>query len=371
VGQSQEPSGKRSHPRLYNIWTRPGIGKVLVVEPDPDIARMLEVRLAREGHEVLIADTGKLAITTSEQEVIDVALVDKNVADANAFEIIQQLKNMQKPFEALLMSVDPSPELLVKALDHGAFDLVVKPFTNLKIVTAKLKNAVSKVRAERDRDELAHMLAAQTQDLAAREIEAERAGPQGDKELPPEEELPVGLDLDDMSGTDPLTGLPNRKAAEDRFRKETARALRYDRPLCVALGSIDELETVIDRFGAEVADGVLRGIATMFSGMIRDVDFCARRQGGEFFFIFPETAKDSGFIVVDRIRQALSQTSFSEVVGKDTGGFRLTASFGVAGLPTDTMNADLLKDAAENALAAARQSGDRCVMFDSSMARRP
>jgi diguanylate cyclase (GGDEF)-like protein len=369
VGQSQE-SGKRTHPRLYNIWTRPGIGKIVVVEPDPDIARMLEVRLAREGHEVLVADTGKAALVHSEQEVIDVALIDKNIADMTVFELLEQLKNAHKPFEGILMSVDPSPDVLVKALEHGAFDVVVKPFTNLKIVTAKLRNAISKVRAERDRDELAHMLAAQTQDLAAREIEAERAGPVGSTP-PPEEEFPAGFDLDGISGTDPLTGLPNRKAADDRFRKETARALRYDRPLCIALGSIDDLESVIDRFGAEVSDGVLRGIASMFSGMIRDVDFCARRQGGEFFFIFPETAKDSGFIVVDRIRQALSQTAFAEAVGKDSGGFKLTASFGVAGLPTDTMNADLLRDAAEHALANARQSGDRVVMFEPAMNRRP
>jgi diguanylate cyclase (GGDEF)-like protein len=355
--------------RLYSIWTKPGIGKVLVVEPDPDIARMLEVRLAREGHEVIVSDTGKGALQATGDEVLDVALIDKNLADVSWTELLEQLRRAHKPFEAIIMSVDSSAELLVKALEVGAFDLVVKPFSNLKIITTKLKNAVGKVRAERDRDELAHMLAAQTQDLVAREIEAERAGPQSKEE----EEEPQGLDLDTMSGTDPLTGLPNRRAADDRFKKETSRALRYDRPLCIALGSIDELDKVIDRFGHEVADGVLRGIATMFSGMVRDVDFCARRQGGEFFFIFPETAKDSGFIVVDRIRQALSQTSFSEFVDSekgDHGGFKLTASFGVAGLPTDTMNADLLREAAESALEQAMTSGDRVVLYDVSMSRR-
>jgi diguanylate cyclase (GGDEF)-like protein len=353
--------------RLYSIWTKPGIGKVLVVEPDPDIARMLEVRLAREGHEVIVTDTGKSAVTMSQEEVIDVALIDKSLTDVGCFELLEQLRKVHKPFECIIMSNDPAPEVMVKALENGAFDLVVKPFSNLKIITTKLKHAVGKVRAERDRDELAHMLAAQTQDLAAREIEAERAGPQTKEE----EDEPI--DLDTISGTDPLTGLPNRRAAEERFKKEASRALRYDRPLCIALGSIDDLDKVIDKFGHEVADGVLRGIASMFSGMVRDVDFCARRQGGEFFFMFPETAKDSGFIVVERIRLALSQTSFSEFVDAEKGehaGFKLTASFGVAGLPTDTMNADLLREAAEIALAQAMGPGDKVILYDVSMSRR-
>jgi GGDEF domain-containing protein len=81
---------------------------------------------------------------------------------------------------------------------------------------------------------------------------------------------------------------------------------------------------------------------------------------------------EHGFIVVDRIRAALSQTSFSDTLGhSDTGNLlRLTASFGVAGLPTDTMNADILREAAEAALGHARSTGDRVIMFESPMLQR-
>jgi diguanylate cyclase (GGDEF)-like protein len=355
--------------RSFDIWAKPATGKVLVVEPDPDIARMLEVRLARDGHDVVCVETARAAMVTSKEEVLDVAMIDGKVADTPALELLAQLRAQHSPFEVIIMTVDPTTEMLVKALEAGAFDLVVKPFTNLKILTTKLKNAVVKVRAERDRDELARMLAAQTQDMVQREAEVERTNP--NIQMPsfgPEDTVPM-IDLDTMSGIDPLTGLPNRRSAEDRFKKETARALRYDRPLCVALGSIDGLEKVIHTFGAQVADGVLRGIASMFSGMVRDVDFCARRLGGEFLFIFPETPKESGFVVVDRIRQALSSTSFTELGPESHGNFKLSVSFGIAALPTDTMNAELLKDAAEAALQQAKISGDRVVMFEGSMLR--
>lgn len=365
-GSKGKKAGPELEPRVYPPWNRPPTGKVLIVEPDLDVARALEVRLARDGHEVVLTDSGKAALEASRRTAFDVALIERRLSDMSGLDVIASLKAILDPFEALLLTGEPTIELYLDAIERGAYDLVAKPFPHLKPVTWKVKHAVAKVHAERDRTELARLLHAQTRDMAEREVEAEMRHHEE-----PEEEAPLGLDLDSMVGTDPLTGLANRRAADDRFRKETARALRYDRPLTVALASVDELETVIERFGREVADGVLRGIAQMFTGMIRDVDFLARREGGEFFFLFPETPKENGFIVLDRIRLKLAQTQFSETLQDHAlGEFKLTASFGVAGLPTDTMNADILRDAAEAALARAKASGNRVVLFDNTMVRR-
>ncbi len=345
---------------MYSRVTR---GKVLIVEPDADIARMLEVRLAREGHDVLIAESAPKAQALAEAEQAHVALVERGVPDA--LELIKTLKDKLNPFEGLLMSVDSSTEYVVDAINQGIYDVIAKPFPHLRLVMHQVSSAVTKVMAERDRQELSKLLHAQTQDLVKREAQAEQLGNE------PEEELNTEFDLDNITGIDPLTGLPNRRAAEERFRKETARALRYDRPLCVALASIDGLETVLEKHGAAVTDGVLRGITSMFTGLIRDVDFLARKQGGEFLFIFPETPKDAGGIVVERIREKLEETSFSQYVDVQGGEFKLTVSFGVAGLPTDTMNANILQDAAEAALRHARQKSNTVVMYDGSIELRP
>jgi diguanylate cyclase (GGDEF)-like protein len=351
---------------VLSLLSRPSKGKVLIVESDRDLARMLEVRLGREGQEVILATTGDAALRTAAEELVDVAVIDQTPDDVSQLEILEALQNRAAQFEGIVLAVDATTDFILKALNAGAYDVISKPFGDLKIVLHKVKKALGKVLAERDRHELARLLHAQTQDIARREVLAVQHGAEQ-----PEEDEQTALDLDNMSGIDPLTGLPNRRAAQERFRKETARALRYDRPLCVALASVDRLDDVIERHGGEVADGVLRGIASMFSGMVRDVDFVARRQGGEFLFIFPETPKESGFIVVERIRQRLAQTSFTESYGLETAGeFNITASFGVAGLPTDTMNADILHDAAEAALDRAKQSADTVVLFDASMAER-
>lgn len=364
------PNKPQSGPELemnsgvYAMWKRPPAGRVLVVEPDADLARILEARLARDGHEVILAETGQAGLEAAHSQDVDVALIDRNLWDIHGLEVMQEMKIRAEPFEAIVMTADPTVDIFVEALELGAFDLLVKPFSRLELVSAKVMNAVGKVRAERDRNELARLLHAQTRDLANREAGAELAIP--------EEGLPSSIDLDGMSGVDPLTGLPNRRAAADRFRKETARALRYDRPLCIAMASIDNLEAVIESHGAEVGDGVLRGVVAMFTSMVRDVDFVARRQAGEFFFLFPETTRDNGAIVVDRIRQRLVQTAFSDTLGEEAAGtqFNLSVSFGLAGLPTDTMNADILWDAAEAALARARASGNRVVLFEAGMLKR-
>lgn len=352
--------GPSANAEEHNLWNDLPSGRVLLVEPDEDIARMLEVRLARDGHDVIMARSGQEALRVVLAEDLDIALVDRKLVDVPALELMAQLHQQFAPFETIIMTVEPTVEIFVEALEAGAFDVVVKPFANLKLVTSKVDKAVAKVQAERDRNELAKMLHQQTS-----------GGPGvGSTE---EEPILSMIDLDGMSGVDPLTGLPNKRAADDRFRTETARALRYDRPLCIALASIDALDDVVSRFGHDVADGVIRGIVQLFSGLVRDVDFIARRQGGEFFFLFPETSKDSGFVVIDRIRQKLIQTSFSDYLGPqvDRESFRMTASFGLAGLPADTMNAELLRVAAEAALHRAKSSGgDQVVRYEASMTRK-
>lgn len=337
------------------LWSPDTTGDVLIVDSDDNVARLLEARLARDGHRVSVFRSGReTAALDRTATAVDVAIVDRNLPGVSGLDVMAHLRKHFEPIEVIVTSVDPTVERTVEAMNAGAFDLVAKPFSNLKLVTHKVDKAVAKVRAER------HLRAW-----------ARALPPPGDSDrTEAAESLPSNFDLNDMSGIDPLTGLPNRRAAEQRFRTETSRALRYDRPLCVALCNIDDLGAVVDRFGREVADGVLRGVVQLFTGLVRSVDFVARPQGGEFFFIFPETAKEGGFVVVDRIRQKLLASSFSDNLSPN-GQFRLTGSFGVAALPTDTMNGDILKNAAETALWRARATGgDQVVLFHPGMSRR-
>lgn len=323
-------------------------GCVLVIEPDADVARMLEVRLAREGYDVLAAETGQGGQYLADQQLVDLVLLDRNLSDMASLDLLRQLRASPSPCEVIMMTVDPTIEIFVEALDAGAFDLVVKPFSNLKLVTAKVRNAVGKVQAERARDE-----------LAARLLDAEQAS----ASVPTEVVLPPP----GRSGRDTITGLPDWVAADHRFQEETARALRYSRPLTVVFLSVERLDAVIEAGGADAMEEVLRQVADEVRRLIRDVDFLARRDGGEFMLLLPETIKADGAVVAERIRARIAEAPFA--VATNEGPFELTASFGVAGLPTDTMNVNLLRQAGEVALARAEATGNSVVLYEPSNRR--
>ncbi|MEO1335460.1 MAG: diguanylate cyclase [Myxococcota bacterium] len=327
--------------------TVPGRGTVLIIEPDNDVAKALENHLTQAGYDILVAETGHGGQYLADQQQVDLVLLDRGLGDASSIDLLRELRSSPHPCEVIMMTADPTIEIFVEALDAGAFDLLVKPFSHLTLVTAKINNAVTKVQAERARDKLASLL------QAFRQTEQRPSSATGTLEVP---------------GPHSTTQLPNRAAAEIRFAEETSRALRYNRPLAVVLISIDKIDSVLEIAGSATADAVMQKVAEIVHRQIRNVDYLAHRQGGELILLLPETLKGSGVVVAERIRISVSEAIFSGPSGVDDM-FRLTASFGVAGLPTDTMNAELLRQAAEVALVRAQTTGNAVCSYESTHRR--
>jgi diguanylate cyclase (GGDEF)-like protein len=88
--------------------------------------------------------------------------------------------------------------------------------------------------------------------------------------------------------SDPLTGLPNRRAWDERFELELALAGRSGRPLCVAAIDLDKLKQVNDARGHEHGDRLIQHCARLWEGALRETDFIARIGGDEFFVLLPD-----------------------------------------------------------------------------------
>ena len=153
-----------------------------------------------------------------------------------------------------------------------------------------------------------------------------------------------------QAAQDPLTGLPNRRAAQDALARFSAQAGRTVTPLAAVLVDLDHFATVNDRFGHAHGDDVLTTISETLAGGVRASDFLARYGGQAFIVLTPDTDRRGAAELAEKLRR--------EVEGLSVPGVgRITASFGVASLPEDAAAGDGLVRRAERALATAKVLG--------------
>ena len=139
--------------------------------------------------------------------------------------------------------------------------------------------------------------------------------------------------------TDALTGLPNARYLALRFEEEAARARRTDRSFQVMMLDLDEFKNVNDTYGHKVGDRVLREVAHLIQGQLREYDFLARNGGDEFVALVQEVVGAQVEDLCMRIESAVSK--FSLGVGKNRSarvGISVgTATFGVHGETLDQL----------------------------------
>lgn len=167
--------------------------------------------------------------------------------------------------------------------------------------------------------------------------------------------------LESLSLTDALTGLPNRRALDERLKHDIDTAKRNALPLSVMLMDIDYFKKYNDAYGHIVGDSCLQEISNVLSGNIqRETDFVARYGGEEFLFILPDTKLDGAKKIAENIRNDLVQLEIKHEAS-DVSSY-VTLSMGITVVQAqdkrDTLG--ILEDA-DHALYQAKQTGrDRC-----------
>jgi diguanylate cyclase (GGDEF)-like protein len=107
----------------------------------------------------------------------------------------------------------------------------------------------------------------------------------------------------EVSRTDLLTGLPNRRHFFELVSGEIRRNHRYDEPFSIAYLDIDNFKTVNDLRGHAEGDKLLRLVAAVISAAIRETDIVARLGGDEFALLLPETARESALTALTKVQQ--------------------------------------------------------------------
>lgn len=168
-----------------------------------------------------------------------------------------------------------------------------------------------------------------------------------------------------ISTTDDLTGLHNRKFLLERLESEMSRAKRYKTPVSCILFDLDFFKVVNDMYGYEWGDVLLKKIAEMLSNLARKEDVVTRYGDEEFMVILPETSEENAFIFAERFRRDVEKMSFIPA-GEDER-HPVKISGGIATYPhleEVDENANSLIRYAEHALYNAKKRGkNRVILF--------
>lgn len=165
-------------------------------------------------------------------------------------------------------------------------------------------------------------------------------------------------ELNQISITDVLTSLFNRRYLESLLSKEFERAKRYEKSMSLIFIDIDNFKRFNDNYGHSVGDVVLKQVASTVKQELRDIDTACRWGGEEFIILTPEIAATEASVLAERLRVAVEnmQCEYQGVTHK------VTISLGVCELKqSHDSKEDLIRDSDEAMLKAKQQGRNKVV----------
>ena len=248
----------------------------------------------------------------------DLIICDLEMPRMDGFKFMQMVNSREdlRDIPIIMLTGREDRDLKIKGLEQGACDYVTKPFDAGELV-ARVKVQL-KIKALQD-------------------------------ELKRSNEL-----LQELSNTDPLTHLYNRRYLTKILNSELKRSKRYNESLSFIILDIDLFKKVNDVYGHQNGDTVLSAVAEVVRAGRRCYDIAARYGGEEFVLVLPGTTLAGGVTVAEHLREEIMAISFKPPLELLT----ITISLGVATFPSAQIeDEDSLIRQADEALYRAKQKG--------------
>jgi len=298
--------------------------KVLVADDSAVYRKLVENTLAEETHKIVFAKNGREALDFFAQHQPNLVITDWSMPDISGPELCERIrKEFQQyyPYIILVTSHDEK-EQVIQGLAAGADDYLTKPFDPGELL--------ARVRVGRRICDL------------HREVQEKNR------------------QLEELALTDPLTGLPNRRAIDIWATRQLNGAARHNFPLWAGVADLDNFKAINDTYGHDAGDTVLKGFAEVLKINTRSSNICGRLGGGEFLIILTHAEQPNALIAFERIRKQLEEKKF--VFGKHS--CYVTASIGAAGFSGGKPpNLTELIARADTALYEAKHKGRNRIEF--------
>ncbi len=305
--------------------TVPTDGSILIVDEQERVVERIAKALEGVG-ELSFVPGGEDAADRAREKNYDLIIVSLTMRDTDGLRVCSKLRSFEETRHVpiLVMVDDGNTKLLVRALEMGVNDYVVRPVDKNEFL-ARVK---TQLKRKRFADKLW-------------------------------ENFHLSMQL---ATTDAVTGLYNRHYLTTHMDTRMEAAQKHGKDLSILMMDIDHFKKVNDTYGHAVGDKVLKEFATRIGRNIRGVDLAARYGGEEFVVMMPETPADWALMIGNRLREEIAGNPFD--FGLPEGGISVTVSIGVATSKEGQSPAQLLEEA-DKALYTAKAGGRNKVVVAS------
>jgi diguanylate cyclase (GGDEF)-like protein len=321
---------------------------VLVVDDDPNILAILASQLEGD-FEVLTACTVEQARGVFARRSVDIILSDLQLPGETGLSLLDWVRRTAPRTSRVLVTGTARLEDAADAINQTQVHrMVLKPWRKEDLLQT-LRAAARALLLERSHEQLLDELRRLNLELEqrvadrTRELEAALAQLQQKNHI-----------LEKMALTDPLTGLPNRRAIDLIARKELLRRARTPAPIVLVLIDADHFGQVNKVYTQVGGDHVLVWLSGVLQNSIRVSDSMGRVGGEEFLVVAPDTDLVGAQVLGERLRSAV-EAGTTLYTGQQ---IRMTISLGVAAADAKTgASYDQLRECAADALKEAKDTG--------------
>jgi len=300
----------------------PSDASILVVDEQERVIERIAKALNDVGDLTFIPG-GEDAADKARGRNYDLIIVSLAMRETDGLRVCSKLRTFDETRHVpiLVMVDDGNTKLLVKALEMGVNDYVVRPVDRMEFL-ARVKTQLKRKRYSDKLWENFHL----SMQLAT---------------------------------TDAVTGLYNRHYLTSHMETRLNFSNDQGKPLSVLMMDIDHFKAVNDTYGHAAGDKVLKEFANRIAKNIRGVDLAARYGGEEFVVMMPETTEDWATIIGNRLREEVKDQPFE--IGNGEDPITITVSIGVA-TSEDTTTPQVLLERADKALYSAKEGGRNQVV---------
>ena len=319
------------------------IVKILIVDDVEANLLSFSAILAKEKLQILEANSGSAALKILMKEDIDIVLLDVQMPDINGFEVAQLMRENKRTMNIpiiFITAISKEEQYMFKGYELGAVDYLYKPISN-DLLRSKVKVFV-KLQLQ------SKIIEIKSNELEIKIMELEK----------------VKKELHNLTCTDQLTEITNRRGFDEAFGLAWRRAIRNGSSVTLLMIDIDNFKNYNDTYGHVEGDVCLKKVARRIADtLLRPFDQVARYGGEEFVVLLPETDLNGGEKIAEDIRHNIETMNIENK--KDGTSDVVTVSIGVASvIPGAGDEKESLTKWADGAMYQAKESGrNRCCFY--------